>query len=200
MKVGAEPADALGRDPVACEVRPALPDEYAVVGDLVADVYRAEGFAHGAYVAMLRDAARRAAEADLLVAADRDSRILGTVTYAAGGSAFADVAGPDEAEFRMLAVAPGARGRGVGERLVRGCIERARGQGKRRLIISTQPNMRAAHRLYTRLGFVRALDRDWSPEPGLRLRVYALALDPPGHGQGRSGPPPASQTVGGRRR
>ena len=178
--VVARAAESPGADPI--EVRPARPDEYQAVGTLTADVYAEEGFAHGDYVAVLRDAARRAAVADLLVAVDDAGCLLGTVTYAAGGTPFGDVARSDEAEFRMLAVAPSARGRGLGEQLVRACVERARRQGRRRLVLSTQPNMDAAWRLYDRLGFVRAPDRDWSPEPGVNLRVFALGLTerPPG--------------------
>ena len=164
----------------AIEVRDARAEEYAAAGDLVAEVYGAEGFADAPYLAVLRDAGRRAAEADLLVATDRAGRILGTVTYAPGGTAWADIAGADEAEFRMLAVAPGARRHGVGGRLVRACVERARAQGKRRLVLSSQPTMDSAHHLYERLGFVRAPERDWSPEPGLNLRVYAMELGPKG--------------------
>jgi hypothetical protein len=36
--------------------------------------------------------------------------------------------------------------------------------------------MTPAHRIYERLGFVRAPDRDWEPEPGIRLVAYLLAL------------------------
>lgn len=164
-------------DPVS--VRPASPEEYAAAGDLVAEVYRAEGYADGAYLDVLRDAAGRAAAADLLVAVAPDGDLLGTVTYAPGGSPYADIAHLDEAEFRMLAVAPAARGRGVGELLVRACLDRARAHGKHRLVISTQPAMGGAHRLYECLGFERAPDRDWSPQSGLDLRVYALDLVPP---------------------
>lgn len=39
--------------------------------------------------------------------------------------------------------------------------------------------MEAARRLYERLGFERVPTRDWLPEPGLRLRVYALDLGAP---------------------
>ena len=64
--------------------------------------------------------------------------------------------GEDEGEFRMLAVAPAARGRGVGEALVRLCLDRFRADGCRaRSCISTLAEMTAAHRLYERLGFVR---------------------------------------------
>jgi ribosomal protein S18 acetylase RimI-like enzyme len=174
-----DPRAATAPDPrtATFAIRLAKPEEYAAAGDLVADVYRDEGFADGAYLAVLRDAARRANEAELLVAAAPGGQIVGTITYAAGGTAFADIALPDEAEFRMLAVAAAARGQGVGERLVLACIERARRQGRRRLVMSTQRDMRTAHRLYERLGFTRAPERDWSPQPGLNLRVYALELE-----------------------
>ena len=53
----------------------------------------------------------------------------------------------------MLVVDPAAqRSQGVGELLVTACLERARAAGKRRMVISTDPRMTAAHRLYERLG------------------------------------------------
>jgi ribosomal protein S18 acetylase RimI-like enzyme len=64
----------------------------------------------------------------------------------------------------------------VGELLVRECLARARAAGKRRMVLSTDPSMRAAHRLYERLGFTRLPERDWSPLPGIHLRVYARCI------------------------
>lgn len=143
----------------------------------MAGVYQQEGYAAGGYLEYVRDAASRAKVADVLVAVDEVGVVLGTVTYVSDGP-LADIAGPAEGEFRMLAVSHAARGRGVGERLVRACVERARAAGKRRLVLSTQPKMVTAHRLYERLGFQRAPERDWSPEPDLTLRVYCLELVP----------------------
>ena len=34
--------------------------------------------------------------------------------------------------------------------------------------------MVAAHRLYERMHFRRATERDWSPIPGIELRAYVL--------------------------
>jgi ribosomal protein S18 acetylase RimI-like enzyme len=82
----------------------------------------------------------------------------------------------DEAAFRMLAVDPAVRGRGVGELLVRTCLDRAGAAGKRRVVISTDPRMTSAHRLYERLGFRRLPARDWSPVPGVDLLVYSVEL------------------------
>ena len=44
------------------------------------------------------------------------------------------------------------------------------------MVISTDPRMTAAHRLYERLGFTRLPERDWSPMPGVDLLVYAREL------------------------
>ena len=59
---------------------------------------------------------------------------------------------------------------------MRACLERARAAGKRRMVLSTDVRMAAAHRLYERLGFTRLPERDWSPLPGVDLLVYALDL------------------------
>ena len=51
-----------------------------------------------------------------------------------------------------------------------------RALGRRRLVLSTQPTMYAAQRVYERAGFTRAPGRDWSPVPGLVLMAYELDL------------------------
>jgi ribosomal protein S18 acetylase RimI-like enzyme len=103
--------------------------------------------------------------------------VLGSVTYVPGpDNRLAELARATEAEFRMLGVAPEAQGRGVGDALVRACIDRARAAGRTGIAISTSTRMRAAHRLYERLGFCRAPDRDWSPVPGVHLLAYVLEL------------------------
>ena len=71
------------------------------------------------YLDRLRDAAGRARDAELWVAVE-DDRVLGSVTDCPPGSPWREVAGPDEGEFRMLAVDPAAGGRGVATALVRG--------------------------------------------------------------------------------
>ena len=76
----------------------------------------------------------------------------------------------------MLAVAPEAQGRGVGEALVRACIDQARADGRERLLLHTTSWMPAAHRLYARLGFERDPARDWSPIPEVPLIAYKLEL------------------------
>ncbi|MFG2310047.1 GNAT family N-acetyltransferase [Streptomyces sp. NPDC048566] len=164
-------------------IRQARPAEYPALGEITAQAYLGDGLldfgAADPYLARLRDVAGRAADADVLVAAAGD-RVAGGVTFVPDGGPLADIARPGEAEIRMLAVARAFRGRGAGEALVRACAERAGAvPGCVRVVLSTQPSMLAAHRLYGRLGFTRAPERDWNPVPELgdiRLLTYELTL------------------------
>ncbi|WP_411108307.1 GNAT family N-acetyltransferase [Streptomyces sp. c-19] len=160
-------------------IRAVRPEEYEALGELTAGTYLNDGLlkygAEDFYLEVLRDTARRAREAEVLVAEEADGRLIGGVTFATGGTPWADIAVAGEAEFRMLAVTPDARGRGVGEALVRACVERARAlPGCARLVLSTDAKMVSAHRIYERLGFVRTPHRDWDPIPDHTLRTYAL--------------------------
>ncbi|MEU6401294.1 GNAT family N-acetyltransferase [Streptomyces sp. NPDC046985] len=164
-------------------IRPADPGEYGALGEITAQVYLRDGLLDfgesDGYLAELRDVAARAADAEVLVAA-ADGRVLGGVAFVPSGGPMADIAGPGEAEIRMLAVAHAARGRGCGEALVRACVARARTAGDCvRVVLSTQRTMAAAHRIYERLGFVRTPERDWNPDPecdDIALLTYALTL------------------------
>ena len=95
------------------------------------------------YVHHLRDAATRDREAELWVATPDDSEeILGTVTVCPPGSPWREVAREGEGEFRMLAVAPAARGAGVGAALLDLVVEHFRREGASRVVMSTLPRMR----------------------------------------------------------
>jgi GNAT superfamily N-acetyltransferase len=160
------------------EIRIAQPSEYGVVGDLTVQAYAADGFLDGTddYVDTLRDAAGRATGAELWVAADA-AGVLGSVTYCPPGSRYCELAtGPDQGEFRMLAVTLAARRGGVGRALVEHCIARSRSLGHRELLLSSSSPMLAAHRLYAALGFVRAPELDWQPLPTVDLLGFRLAL------------------------
>ncbi|MEW2394781.1 GNAT family N-acetyltransferase [Streptomyces sp. NPDC046862] len=164
-------------------IRQARPAEYEVIGEITAQAYLGDGLLDfgesDGYLGELRDVAKRAAAAEVLVAVE-SGRVLGGVTFVPAGGPMADIARPGEAEIRMLAVAGEARGRGVGEALVRRCVEGARSTpGCVRMVLSTQRSMHAAHRIYERLGFTRTPDRDWNPLPHLldiTLITYELTL------------------------
>jgi ribosomal protein S18 acetylase RimI-like enzyme len=158
-------------------VRDARQDELAGIGDLRIAAYRADGFlpADSGYAAILH-ALGADGRGEVLAAVD-GGRIVGTIMLQAwpGGEM---VWGPGEAEVRALAVAPDARGRGIGAALVSAVIERAVQHGVRQLLLLTLPDMRAAHHLYTEAGFARLPERDWSPRPGAILLAYGLVLVP----------------------
>jgi ribosomal protein S18 acetylase RimI-like enzyme len=135
-------------------------------------------FTHGptdSYVARLRDAATRHREAELWVA-ELDGEVVGTVTLALGGSPWREIAEPGEGEFRMLAVAPSARRRGVGEALMRLVVDRFRGLDAHAIVLSSLAEMTSAHRIYERSGFHRLPERDWSPMPGVELIAFRKEL------------------------
>ena len=44
------------------------------------------------------------------------------------------------------------------------------------MVCCSRPDMYAAHRLYERLGFVRAPELDWQPVPDFDLLGYTLEL------------------------
>lgn len=158
-------------------VRPARPDELVAVGELTLAAYAADNGMprEHPYAAVLLDAGARARDAVLLVA-DDGGELLGTVTFVRPGTPFAEVGGPGEAEVRTLAVAPAARGQGVGRLLSDECVRLARAEGCSAVVLSSGSWMAAAHRLYERMGFVRTPALDWKPRPDVDLITYRLPL------------------------
>ncbi|MER6399080.1 GNAT family N-acetyltransferase [Kitasatospora sp. NPDC059973] len=160
-------------------IRPAREADLEAAGHVTVEAFVGDGYTspESQYVDLLRDTARRAREAELLVAVDAaEGRVLGCVTFAVGGTEWADIATPDEGEIRMLATASAARGRGVGESLVRAALTRSRELGLAGMAFSTRPDMTTAHRIYERIGFRRTPERDWAPYPGMDLMVYSMAF------------------------
>ncbi|WP_280340393.1 GNAT family N-acetyltransferase [Nocardia neocaledoniensis] len=158
-------------------LRTATPDDYTAVDELTVQVYVGDGYIDpdDGYVRELGDVAHRAAAAEVLVAVHED-RIVGSLTVAAPGTPYAEIARPGELEFRMLAVSKDARGLGVGTALVRAVIDEARAGGYDAVALTTMGTMVDAHRIYKRLGFVGVPERDWATDDGLPLYVMRLAL------------------------
>jgi ribosomal protein S18 acetylase RimI-like enzyme len=129
------------------------------------------------------DAAVRAALASTdatvqRMVAERDGEVVGSVMlYPPASDAYGGhTAALTAPELRLLAVAPAARGAGVGKALVEECVRRARGMGAAELGLHTSRSMEAALRMYERMGFVRAPEHDFQP-PGAELVTgYRLPL------------------------
>lgn len=156
---------------MALNTRIAQERDATSVGELTERAYRADGFLISEkYAARLRDAAARISGATVLIA-ELDGRIVATVTLAAHGSQWAEIAKPDELEVRMLAVAPEARRQGIAAKLLSDAMRHVQNLGLSALVLSSEAPMCGAHRLYEKLGYIRQPDRDWSVA-GYELLVY----------------------------
>lgn len=169
-------ADGRPRPAAPFVVRVASGAELDAAGDVTLAAYDADGLIVDSYRATVRAAPDRARDAEIAVAVDAAGRVLGSVTFAVPGSRWAEVARDGEAEFRMLGVLPEARGRGVGTALMEWCLTRATELGLRRVVLCSATAMHAAHHIYTRRGFVRRPDLDWSPVPGVSLLGFSIDL------------------------
>ena len=97
---------------------------------------------------------------------------MGSLTIAEPASPYADVAQPGEARIpdaRRVTRRPRFRGR-VGAGAARPG-RRPTTAGDRAVVMSTQPDMVDARRIYDRNDFVPAPERDWEPMPGVELTV-----------------------------
>jgi predicted N-acetyltransferase YhbS len=114
------------------------------------------------------------------IVALEDDRVVGAVLLYPAGAAIQKPDGTTLTltwpEVRLLAVAPSARGRGVGAALMSECIHRARSAGATALTLHTTDLMQAAMRLYERLGFQRAQELDLEPAPGIVAKGFRLDL------------------------
>ncbi|MDP9468282.1 MAG: GNAT family N-acetyltransferase [Chloroflexota bacterium] len=160
------------------QIRDVRPEEYAVVGDLVVDVYRSIIPDLDEYADELRDVAGRVSAGVHVWIVEEEGAIAGTVSYVPGPGPYAEWPDPLAGGIRMLAVLPAFEGRGIGEALVRACLDRARADGRLRVYLHTTQWMEAAQRLYRRIGFVRAPALDWLPVPEVALTAYVYELAP----------------------
>jgi GNAT superfamily N-acetyltransferase len=111
--------------------------------------------------------------------AELDGEIVGSAAlYAPNSAAYGSLASASSwPEVRLVAVHPSARGRGVARALVLECARRAKAAGARVLGLHTSRSMRAAMRLYQRMGFVRDPDHDFQPPGAELVEGYLLRLD-----------------------
>jgi GNAT superfamily N-acetyltransferase len=120
------------------------------------------------------------ASPDAQIVAEDQGRVVGSVLLNRAGSAIARQGGGSltltSPEVRLLAVAPEARGQGVGAALMQECVAQARASGAASLILHTNEVMQVAVRLYERMGFVRDPERDFQPVPGVIVKGYRLDL------------------------
>ena len=165
-------------------VRDASPIEFREVGALMVKVYaQLEGFPsveeQPRYYDMLANIGRLTEKpaTRLLVAVSPEEQIGGGVVYfgdmqfyGSGGTATKE---KNAAGFRLLAVDPAARGRGIGKLLTQACIQFAREANLEQVIIHSTKAMQIAWKMYEKMGFQRSEDLDFLQE---ELPVFGFRL------------------------
>lgn len=166
-------------------IREATPQDYDTIGSLLVKVYsQLDGFPkpeeQPAYYQMLQNIGDLTQKPGVrLFAAFDHSELLGAVVYFADmsqyGSGGIATKEKDAAGFRLLAVNPKQRGRGIGKLLTQKCIDQARIDKLPQVVIHSTAAMKVAWGMYEKMGFQRSTDLDFMqqelPVYGFRLRL-----------------------------
>lgn len=167
-------------------IRPVRPEEYSTAAAVLVTAYDHDYTLTEEYRENLSSIEHWATTQQVWVAVDTGSSGAGSllglvITPRPDGPPIAPLARPGELDFRLLAVHPDARRRGIGELLTRHVIDLARFRGSSAVVMNSGPEMRAAHRLYERLGFTRLEEREdrWVQGPAgpIRLLAFGYPLD-----------------------
>ncbi len=165
-------------------IRDANPNEFQSIGKLMVKVYsQLDGFPNPEeqpnYYETLANigSLTEKPKTKLLVAVSKNGEIGGGVVYfsdmqyyGSGGTATKE---KNAAGFRLLAVAPTARGKGIGKLLTETCIEFAKNERQNQVIIHSTKAMQVAWKMYEKLGFERSEDLDFKQA---ELPVYGFRL------------------------
>jgi len=171
--------------PQKITIRNATSVEFESIGQLMVRVYsQVEGFPkedeQPEYYRLLYNIGEFTSKpgTELLVALDKNHIIGGVVFftdmqyYGSGGTATQE---KHAAGFRLLAVDPDARGKGIGKLLTNECIRRAKQKQLSQVIIHTTKHMQQAWKMYEAMGFKRSEDLDFMqgelPVFGFRLTI-----------------------------
>jgi ribosomal protein S18 acetylase RimI-like enzyme len=159
-------------------IRLAAPDEYEAIGEVSEAAYSHDYDISDRYRENLRDVGARAAQHEIWVAVDRHTgELLGTVMAPRPGSHVSELAQDGELDFRLLAVAPSARRRGIGRLLVQHMIALAAERGATRVVLNSGPQMTGAHQLYYAMGFTRLTERETRMIEGYTQPLLAFGYE-----------------------
>lgn len=169
-------------------VRNAHESEFAEIGKLMVQVYsQLKGFPtpqeQPNYYNMLANIGELTKKpcTELLVAVSSEGKIAGGVVYfsdmqyyGSGGTATKE---KNASGFRLLAVDPSIRGKGIGKLMVDECIRKAKDEKQLQVVIHTTKAMQTAWAMYEKIGFKRSEDLDFMqgelPVFGFRLVLYS---------------------------
>ena len=167
--------------PHALQIRSARPDERDVIRAVTLAAYEqyASRMPHWQMYRRHLLATLDQEGPEARIVAEQDGVIVGSVLlYPGEANVYTEeTASAGWPEVRLLAVAPEARGQGVGRALLDECIRRARLAGATALGLHTEDLMEEAVRMYERRGFLRVPQFDFSPDDGVLVKAYCLRLD-----------------------
>ncbi len=164
--------------------RDAFPNEFREIGELMVNVYsQLQGLPpkeeQPAYYKMLANigSLTENPKTKLLIAISSSGNIGGGVVYfgdmkyyGPGGTATKE---KNASGFRLLAVDPSIRGKGIGKLLTKACIQLAIDEHRDQMIIHTTKAMQVAWKMYENMGFKRSEDLDFMQE---ELPVFGFRL------------------------
>ncbi|MGG0028257.1 GNAT family N-acetyltransferase [Bacillus safensis] len=115
---------------------------------------------------------------ELMLVAEFDGKVVGTLQMFRSSEQAYDnpEMGITSAIVRFLGVDPDVRGKGIAESLLRKSIELTQSWGENVLYLHTSDKMQAAIRLYERMGFERALDKDFVSSSGTHVKSYQYVI------------------------
>ncbi len=165
-------------------IRDAISSEFLKIGKLMVDVYsQLEGFPNKDeqpnYYKTLANIGNitKNPKTRLLVVVSSNKKIEGAVVYfgdmkyyGSGGIATSE---KDASGFRLLAVDPEARGKGIGRLLINTCLQIAKDEKQNQMIIHSTKAMQIAWKMYESMGFARSQDLDFKQED---LQVFGFRL------------------------
>lgn len=167
-------------------IRNAKPEEFDEIGNLMVTVYaQLEGFPkedeQPEYYKMLGNIGKftEKENAELLVAMSNEGKLVGGLVYFSDMKNYGSGGMASEIKntsgFRLLAVDPFERGKGIAKLLCAECIKRAKELNQKQLIIHSTQSMKVARKMYEKLGFVRYKKLDFIqgnlPVFGFKLKL-----------------------------
>jgi len=165
-------------------IREASKDEFLKIGILMVNVYsQLQGFPGPKESPEYYDKLKHVGDltkdpkVKLLVAVTSNGTIGGAVVYFGDmtyyGSAGTATQDNNAAGFRLLAVDPITRGKGIGKLLTNACIELAKEEHQNQIVIHSTKAMQIAWSMYEKLGFKSSEDLDFKKGD---LTIYGFRL------------------------
>lgn len=167
------------------KIREAKPEEYSQLGELMVMVYsQLEGFPKQDeipdYYHVLKNVGEftKQPKVKLFVAVSKLGKVDGGLVYfgdmkyyGAGGK---PTTSQKAAAFRLLAVNPETGGKGLGKLLINACINQAKKESHKHLVIHSTKSMMIAWNMYERMGFSRFPKIDFKQN---NVFVYGFRLE-----------------------